>query len=373
MNPMRILIAPDKLKGSLSAAGAAHAIRRGFGRALPGARLVEMPVADGGEGTMEVIHAARGGEWIGLAATDPLSREIAARYLWLGEETVAIIGMSEASGSRHVKPHERNPLAASTFGTGELIRDAIDRGAARIVAGLGGSATNDGGIGMAAALGYRFLTSDGEELAPIPSSLLALTSIRPGNVPPMPEIVAACDVRNPLLGVNGATRTYGPQKGADEKAIAFLESALENLADVAAHDLGCDFRNEPGAGAAGGLGFGLLTFCHAQIRPGFDVVAAYLNLESAIAAADLVITAEGSLDAQTLHGKAPFGVARLARGHGKRVVCFAGAVSAEVDWSGFFDAVHPVCDPPLPLADSMRDAANLLEQAAHRIAQLGLL
>ena len=332
-----------------------------------------MPVADGGEGTMEAIHAARGGEWIGLAAHDPLGRKIAARYLWLADDSSAVIGMSEASGARHVKQSERNPLRASTFGTGELILDAITRGAKRILVGLGGSATNDGGLGMAAALGYRFLTSDGEPLEAVPASLLALTSIRAGEVPAMPEITAACDVRNPLLGPNGATRVYGPQKGVDEKSAAFLEQALEKLADVAAQDLGCDFRNEPGAGAAGGLGFGLLTFCHAQIRSGFDVVAGYMGLESAIAGVDLVITAEGGLDAQTLEGKAPFGVAKLARKHGKRVVIFAGNISSDVDWGGIFDAVLPVSGRQLPLEESMRDAANLLEQSALRAAKLGLL
>ena len=370
---MRILIAPDKFKGSLSALEAARAIRRGIGQALSGAEIVETPVADGGEGTMEAIHAARGGEWIGLDARDPLGRLVSARYLWLADDSTAVIEMCEASGMRHLKAEERNPLAASTFGTGEIIRAAMDRGATRIVAGLGGSATNDGGFGMAAALGYRFLTSDGEPLNAIPSSLLALTAIRPDQVPPMPEIVAACDVRNPLLGPNGATRVYGPQKGADEKAIAFLERALENLADVAAQDLGCDFRNEQGAGAAGGTGFGLLTFCHAQIRSGFDLVAGYLKLEAAIAAADLVITAEGSLDAQTLEGKAAFGVAQLARKHGKRAVIFAGSVSPGVDWSGIFDAVHPLHDGSLTVEESMRDAANLLEQGALRTAKLGML
>ena len=370
---MRILIVPDKLKGSLSAAEAASAIRRGILRELPGASIVEMPIADGGEGTMEAIHSARGGEWIALEAGDPLGRRIPVRYLWLAGESAAVIGMSEASGIRHVKKEERNPLTASTFGTGELMRDAIRRGAKSILVGLGGSATNDAGVGMAAALGYRFLTSDGEELAPIPSSLLALTSIRADKVPQLPRIVAVSDVRNPLLGAGGATRVYGPQKGVDEKSAAFLESALENLADVAAQDLGCDHRNTPGAGAAGGLGFGLLTFCHAQIRPGFEMISEYLNLESAIAAADAVITAEGSLDAQSLEGKAPFGVARLARKHGKRVIVFAGHISGDVDWHGVFDAAYPVSAQPIPLEESMRNAANLLEQSAGRAAKIGLL
>jgi glycerate kinase len=367
---MRILIAPDKFKGSLSASEAAAAIRRGIERAWPDAQITEMPVADGGEGTMQAIHTARGGEWIALTAHDPLGRQIAVRYLCLADDSAAVIDMSEASGARHVKQSERNPLISSTFGTGELILDAIRRGAKRILVGLGGSATNDAGIGMAAALGYRFLTSDGEPLDAIPSSLLALTSIRADRVLPMPEIEAWSDVRNPLLGPTGATRVFGPQKGVDGKTAAFLEAALENLADVAAHDLGCDFRNVPGAGAAGGLGFGLMTFCHAKIQSGFEVVAGYMNLDAAVRDADLVITGEGSLDFQTLHGKAPLGIAKLARQHGKRVIAFAGNISAEVDWSAYFDAVHPLNDGSLSPEESMRDAANLLEQCALRTATL---
>ena len=366
---MRILIAPDKFKGSLSAVDAAVAIRRGFLRAYPFAQIVEMPMADGGEGTMKAIHSARGGEWVALAAHDPLGRPFPARYLWLDDKS-AVIGMSEASGMRHVKQSERNPLIASTLGTGELMRDAIARSAKHILVGLGGSATNDGGIGMAAALGYRFLTSDGEPLDPIPSSLLALTSIRSDQVLPMPEITALSDVSNPLLGPTGATRIFGPQKGVDEKSGTFLEAALENLADVATQDLGHDFRDEPGAGAAGGLGFGLLTFCHAKIRSGFDAISEYLDLEVAVSAADLVITGEGSLDAQTLHGKGPLGIAKIARRHGKRVIAFAGIISSDVDWSAYFDAAHPLNDGSISAEESMRDAANLLEQCAHRTATL---
>jgi glycerate kinase len=276
--------------------------------------------------------------------------------------------MSAAAGMWRIAREERNPLSASTFGVGEMILDAVRRGAVHIIAGLGGSATNDGGAGMAAALGYRFLTSDGEPVEPIPANLLALTSIRPPELE-LPAITAACDVRNPLLGPSGASRVYGPQKGADAAAVALLESALENLADVAAHDLGCDFRNVPGAGAAGGLGFGMLTFCSAQLRPGFEVVAECLGLESKIIGADLVITGEGSLDAQTLEGKAPAGVAALARRHGRRVIAFAGVVCGDVRWSDYFDAVHALSDDAASMEESIRDAANLLEQSTVRTAK----
>lgn len=365
---MRILIAPDKFKGSLTAPDAARAIAKGVARAWPQAAIREIPVADGGEGTMEAIHSALGGEWVRAAARDPLGRRVDCRYLWLPDRT-AVIGMSEASGMWRLRAKERSPLFASTFGTGELMLDAIRRGASRILVGLGGSATNDGGIGMASALGWRFLTSDGEPLDAVPANLLALTSIRQGDLPEMREVIALSDVRNPLLGPTGATRVFGPQKGVDAESSGYLEQGLENLADVGAHDVGCDFRNEPGAGAAGGLGFGLLTFCGAKIRPGFETIAEFLGLESEIAAADIILTGEGSLDAQTLHGKGPLAIAQLARKHGKRVVAFAGVVSKEVDWNEYFDAAHAIGEGLDP-AESIRDAANLLEQCAHRTATL---
>jgi len=367
---MRILIAPDKFKGSLSATEAAAAIRRGFKQVWPGAEFHEAPMADGGEGTAEAIRSVRGGEWIDTTASDPLGRPVSAHYLWLAENSTAVIDMSAASGLWRLTKEERDPPGASTFGTGELILDAIRRGAKHMVVGLGGSATNDGGMGMAAALGYRFLTSDGEPIEPVPANLLALTAIKPPEPLHLPEFVAACDVTNPLLGEKGATRVFGAQKGADAKAMSLMEAGLENLADVASQTFGCDFRNEPGAGAAGGLGFGLLTFCHAKIRSGFDVVAGCLGLEAEVAAADLVVTGEGSLDAQTLGGKGPAGIAQLARKHGRRVIAFAGVIPDAAQLHGVFDAAFPLSEEPLSIEESMRNASNLLEQSALRAARL---
>lgn len=239
-----------------------------------------------------------------------------------------------------------------------------------MVVGLGGSATNDGGMGMAAALGYRFLTSDGEPIEPVPASLLALTAIKPPETLQLPEFIAACDVTNPLLGEKGATRVFGGQKGADAATTPRLEASLENLADVAAQTFGRDFRDEPGAGAAGGLGFGLLTFCGAKIRSGFDVVAECLGLEAEIASADLVVTGEGSLDAQTLGGKGPAGIAQLARKHGRRVIAFAGVIRDATQLHGVFDAVYPLADGSVSVEESIRNASNLLEQSALRAARL---
>ena len=365
---MRIVIAPDKFKGSLTAAGAAEAIRRGFATVHPDAEFRALPIADGGEGTAESICNAMAGEWIALRVRGPLGDPVDARYAWLNEG-VAVIEMSEASGLWRVSPDRRDPLRSSTYGTGELMADAMRRGARKILVGLGGSATNDGGIGMAAALGFRFLTSDGEELDPVPANLTALVRIEVPEQLALPEIVALCDVQNPLLGERGATRTYGPQKGAGERELLALETGLEHLADTVAQDLGCDFRDTPGAGAAGGIAFGLLSFCGAKLDPGFDLIARILDLEKEVAACDLVITGEGRLDAQTLEGKGPAGVAAIARKHGKKVVAFAGSVADGDRPGGIFDATFQITPSGMPLEQAMREAAILLEQSAARAAR----
>ena len=367
---MRILIAPDKFKGSLSAPAAAEAIARGLRAAWPEAELDLAPIADGGEGFAESLAVALVAEWVKVASQDAIGRPIEARYAWLPGESLAILEMSEASGLHRIAQQERDPLRADTFGTGALIAHAVARGARRILVGLGGSATTDGGVGMALALGYRFFDHDGREFPPVPGTLASLARIeRPPGLR-LPEIFAACDVQNPLLGERGAAHVYSPQKGADASTVQLLESALSRLADVCAASLGCDHRNVPGSGAAGGLGFGLLTFCNASIRPGFDMIAETLHLEARIAAADLVITGEGRIDDQTLDGKGPAGVAVLARKAGRRVIAFAGSVTAAAEGAGIFDAVIPIADRPITIADAMREAAPLLERASLRAARL---
>ena len=361
---MRVLIAPDKFKGSLSAAAAAQAIARGLRAAWPEAVLTLAPIADGGEGFAEALATALGAEWVTVRARDPLGREIDACYGWVEQERIAVLDMSEASGLWRLAPAERDPLRANTFGTGQLMRHAIERGARKLLIGLGGSATTDGGIGMAAALGYEFLTSDGEELAPLPGHLLALERVAAEGAIDFPEIVAACDVQNPLLGARGAARVFGPQKGADEKTVFALEEGLRNLADVVAADLGCDPRETPGAGAAGGIAYGLMSFCGATVCSGFDLVARTLRLEEHIAASDLVITGEGRLDGQTLEGKGPAGVAALARKHGKRTLAFAGSIADDPRIAEIFDATCAIIDEPVPLDEAMRRGAEFLERAA---------
>jgi glycerate kinase len=367
---MRILVAPDKFKGSIPAGAAAEAIAAGWRRACPDDELELAPIADGGEGFAETLCGALGGEWIAREVLDPIGRPVTARYVWIATRRLAVIDMSEASGLWRLTPEERAPLRATTYGTGQLMRDAAARGAQKIIIGLGGSATTDGGIGMAAALGYATLTTDGEELEPIPEKLSSLTRINTEEAIDLPKIVAACDVQNPLLGPRGAARVFGPQKGADARTMEVLENALESLADVVTSDLGCDFRHEPGAGAAGGIGFGLMSFCGAKMRSGFDVVAEVLGLAGRIAASDLVITGEGRLDDQTLDGKGPAGVAALARQHGKPVLAFAGSVSADAALDEIFDATCAIVDQPVPLETAMQHGAEFLERAAFRAARL---
>ncbi len=364
---MRILIAPDKFKGSLSAIDAARAIGAGWKAAAPESEISFAPIADGGEGFAATLCEALGGAWIETKAHDPLGRPIAARYAWIESEKLAVLDMSEASGLRLLSAAERDPFRANTFGTGELIRHAAERGAGTILVGLGGSATTDAGTGMAAALGYELYTSDGEPLPHEPGHLLSLTRIGTHKALRLPKILAACDVQNPLLGTRGTARVFAPQKGADAKTVETLEAAMENVAGVVKQDLDCDFGETPGAGAAGGLGFGLLSFCQASIRSGFDLVAEALHLEEQIASCDLIITGEGSLDSQTLEGKGPAGIAALARRHGKSVVAFAGSISGD---SSIFDAACPLVDRPASLEEAMTHAGAFLQLAAWRVARL---
>jgi len=366
---MKVLVAPDKFKGSLTAAAAARAIASGWTTIFPEDMIDVAPIADGGEGFAEALAAAMCGTWISVPAHDPLGRPIEARYAWMEERRLAAIEMSEASGLWRLPPSERAPLRANTFGTGELIRDAVARGAQTILVGLGGSATTDGGVGMAAALGYKFLTTDGESLDPIPENLLALTRIDRTSALELPTVIAACDVQNPLLGPRGTAHVFAPQKGADARTVEHLEYALKSLADLLTEQWECDYRDTPGAGAAGGLGFGLMIFCNAQIRNGFDVVSGAMQLETRVRASDLVITGEGSLDGQTLEGKGPAGVAALAHAQRKPVLAFAGSIVDNSDVDALFDAVFGIVDRPATREDAMRNAAEYLERAARRAAR----
>jgi len=387
---MRILVAPDKFKGSLDARGIAENVAAGLRDALPDAKIDIVPMADGGEGTAEVICDALGGSWLKCRVHDPLGREIDARYAYIHSQKLAVMEMSEAAGMRRLRPNERDVDLSNTFGVGEMIVNAASRGPHDIVVGLGGSATNDGGFGMARALGFRFFAGE-RELRGAVGELLRLTRIEaPAELvgalvssarplerrlaqaplqPGLPKIIAAVDVRNPLLGQNGATRVFGPQKGATAEKGDILEQALRKLADVVSKDLHCDFRDEPGAGAAGGLGFGLMSFCGAIIRPGFDVVAESIGLESKMKDTDVVITGEGSLDRQTLEGKTPAGVARLSRKFGKRVFAIVGRVSKDRQVQELFDGVYELAQLGMSEQENMARAAELLREKARELGR----
>ncbi len=358
---MRVLIAMDKFKGSLSAAEAGEAVRRGVAHVLPVAEVDVCPIADGGEGTADAVVAALGGERVTLSVHDAQGWGIETQYGIITRDgnREAVMEMSAASGLVQVSDLPLDPLCASTFGTGELMRHAMSRNVARIIIGIGGSATNDGGAGMAVALGHRFLDAHGVPVQNLPRDLERVSRIV-RSASPVCEVLVACDVRNPLLGEHGATRVYGAQKGVRE--FALFESRLACLAEMVRRDLGTDFKDEPGAGAAGGLGFGLMSFCGAQLVPGFDLIAEIIGLRQRVEAADIVITGEGKLDAQTLHGKGPMGVAEMARRAGKGIMGLAGVIEHAPELGAAFDLLLQSKSDAMPVAEAMRAGAALLEQ-----------
>ena len=357
---MKILIAMDKFKGSLTATQAGEAVARAL-RPLP---CDLCPIADGGEGTCEVIVTATGGRWQEMVLNDAIGRPATARY-GLCPNGDAVMEMSAASGLAQVADQPLTPHRASTHGTGTMMRNAMDLGARRIIIGIGGSATNDGGIGMAQALGYRFLDDKGEEIMSLPEHFESVARIEPGSLK-MPEILVACDVDNPLLGERGATQVYGPQKGVTDHA--FFEARLRKLADLIQRDLGSDHRDEPGAGAAGGLGFGLMSFCNARLVSGFDLIAEVTGLESRMTTATLVVTGEGRVDSQTLFGKGPAGVAEMARKRGLPVIAVAGAVEDSPAVQAKFDETYAIKPETMPLAEAMQRGAELIEETVVRHA-----
>lgn len=362
---MRILIAPDKFKGSLGARAVGETLAAGLAEALPSAEIRVCPLADGGEGTAEVICLALTAEEIVCPTHDALGRPIEAIYGWLPKARRAVMEMSAVAGLFRLTQEERDPLRATTFGVGEMVSAAMARGAGEIILGLGGSATNDGGFGLARALGFEFFAADGQPLTGPVNELQRLEKIVSPNELKLPRIEAACDVRNPLLGLHGATRTFGAQKGASPEKMEILERALERLADVAARTFGVDHRAVEGAGAAGGLGFGLLTFCGATVRSGFEVISELVGLAEMVGWAEVVITGEGKLDRQTLSGKAPAGVAQLARSAGKRIFAVVG--QAEDDEPGeLFERVLTLDDD----SPGYRETTSLLRERAAALGRL---
>ncbi len=362
-----ILVACDKFKGSLTAAEACEAVaaglREGFGANAPEIRL--LPIADGGDGIAETLLAATGGEWTEAEVAGPLGDPVLAGYALIDEGRTAVVEMAKASGLVLVEGMN-DPVRASTYGTGQLLRHAAAAGATEILLGIGGSATNDGGTGMAEALGYRFEDADGHEITDLPAGLERAVRLVPPGSAPCPRVIVACDVTNPLLGPSGCTRVYGPQKGIAEEDFAFHEARLARLVELGGGTARIAAKR-PGAGAAGGLGFGAIIFLGAELVPGFDLVAERTGLAAAVAGADLVITGEGRLDEQSLQGKGPCGVVRLARAMGKGTAAFCGSL-ADRSLEREFGPIVEIGDPSATLAENMARGRERLREAARQFA-----
>ncbi|WP_144954098.1 glycerate kinase [Pseudomonas oryzihabitans] len=372
---MKIVIAPDSFKESLSAAGVASALARGLRQALPAAEIRECPLGDGGEGTLDAVLAATGGEVREARVTGPLGEPVTARWGWLAEQRTAFVEMASASGLELVPRARRDVRVATSHGTGELLRAALDAGAERLVLAIGGSATNDGGAGVLQALGVRLLDGQGQALAPGGAALASLASLDLTDLHPRlaaVEVVIAADVDNPLCGPQGASQIFGPQKGASPEQVRELDAALAHFATVTAATLGRDVSEQPGAGAAGGVGFAALAFLQATFRPGIEVVAELVGLEEALQGADLAVTGEGRLDGQTLRGKTPAGVLRLAQRHGVPVVAVAGSLGEGYDalYQQGLAAAFSLVPGPLSLEEALAQAEGLLERTARDIGRL---
>lgn len=371
---MRVLIASDSFKGSLSSLKVGEAVSEGIKRVFPEAEIKIIPIADGGEGTVDALVTAGEGKYLYRTVTSPLGEKIEAVMGMLPDRT-AVIEMASASGLPLVPPEKRNPSLTTTRGTGELIKYALDEGADRIVIGIGGSATNDGGAGMAEALGVRFLNSSGQELPPGGASLLNLAVIDTSGLDARlkdAEITVICDVDNPLCGKRGASAVYGPQKGADPEMVELLDKSLRHYAQVIREQLNIDILEVPGAGAAGGLGGGLLAFTGAELKPGVEAVLQAIRIDDILPGFDIVITGEGCIDAQSAYGKVPKGVGSRARNHGKPVIAIVGSMGegAELLYNHGIDAIVPIVNRPMSLDEAVKDAFNLTVQAAERTFRL---
>ena len=374
---MKIIIAPQSFKGSVSALEAAQAIERGVRRAEPEAETTLVPVADGGDGTLNVLVDNTNGEVFRSIVTGPLSHVVEAPWGVMGDGKTAVVEMARASGLALVPLRRRNPRTTTTRGTGEIIRQALEKGFTRIIVGLGGSATNDAGMGMASALGVKFLDAQGKSLPRGGAALARLAHVDISNLNPALKevtIIGATDVTNPLCGPSGASAIYGPQKGASPETVAELDAALANFARVVQQDLGIDFLNEewPGAGAAGGLGAGLLAFTGARLQSGIDMVCEVLNFDEHVRGADLVITGEGRADLSTIYDKSPVGVARKAGVFGVPTIILAGSLGDGYEelYNHGIAGVICIADRPMSFERSLARTEELLEGAAERTIRL---
>ncbi|HCD7425840.1 TPA: glycerate kinase [Citrobacter werkmanii] len=370
---MKIVIAPDSYKESLSALEVATAIELGFREIWPEADYVKIPVADGGEGTVEAMVAATQGHLVHVDVTGPLGNTIQAFYGLSGDERTAFIEMAAASGLEQVPANLRDPLKTTSWGTGELIRHALDAGVEHIIIGIGGSATNDGGAGMVQALGARLLDAQDEDIAHGAMGLESLTRIDISQLDPRLagcRIEVACDVTNPLTGKEGASVVFGPQKGATTEMIPRLDRALTHYAQLIARDLDVNVLELAGGGAAGGMGAALYAFCGAQLRRGIEIVTDALRLDACVADADLVVTGEGRIDSQTIHGKVPVGVAKIAKRYNKPVIGIAGSLTADVGvvhqhgLDAVFSVIYTICS----LDEALKNANENVRMTARNVA-----
>jgi len=375
---MKIIVSPNAFKGSMSGFEAAAAIALGVSRVIPDARILCMPVADGGDGLVDILCQALGGKMIKEIVTGPLRHKVNASYCYIAESRTGIVEMAKASGLALLDDNEKNPELTTTYGTGQLIKKCLDRGAERIVVGLGGSATCDGGIGAAAAFGYRFYDDSGKELDPIGANLTKIKNIDRTSVDTRFETIiieAVCDVTNPLTGIQGASFVYSPQKGADKEQVVRLDEGLQNLASVILRDLGIAVDMIPGAGAAGGLGAGVHAFFKGRLRKGIDLVMDLIELQDKITGADLVITGEGRMDAQTKFDKAPAGVAKIAKKNGVPCIALCGSIGDNISelYDQGIDAVFSICREPMGLDKAIRYGEHLLADAAEQAMRLFII
>lgn len=359
---MKVVIAIDSLKGSLSSMEAGTAIKDGILAAKPDAEVIVKPLADGGEGTTDALIEGMNGERIDLTVTGPMHTPVDAYYGYLKDTNTAVMEMASAAGITLVPDSEKNPLLATSYGVGEMINDAIQRGCRNFIIGIGGSVTNDGGIGMLKALGVRFLDENGEDAGEGGQALAKIARIDVSGMNPLLKechIQVACDVNNPLCGKNGSTYVYGPQKGVTEDMKKTLDEAMAHFARVTSETLENDYMNTPGAGAAGGLGYAFLAYTGAALTPGIELILDAVGLEEELSGADVVVTGEGRLDFQTAMGKAPVGVARLAKKYNAKVIAFAGSVTKEATACNKegIDAFFPILRSVCTLAEAMDPVA----------------
>lgn len=372
---MKIVVAPDSFKDCLSAKKVAENIAKGIYSVFPNAEIIKIPISDGGEGLLDALVEPSGGRLVSVSVKDPLFRNINANYGVLGDGTTAVVEMATASGLELLKENERNPLITSTFGTGQLINDALDKGCTKIIIGLGGSATNDGGVGMIKALGGKFLDKEGNEIDNGGAALKNLYTIDMSNLDKRLldcEFVGACDVSNPLTGSEGASFVYGGQKGGNLSDLKLLDDSLIKYASVIKSNLGIEVNVIEGAGAAGGMGAALLAFFHAKLFRGIDLIIDALQIENSIRTADLVFTGEGKIDTQTLYGKTISGVAKVAKKHNIPVVVITGKVGDNIQeiYRHGVSAIFSIVNKPMSVEESIKNANMLIQSCVKNVMRV---